>query len=108
MYHMIVKRKIKQGFRHLSAGDYEAVLRQFAANVQFSFAGDHALSGKRESVEAVRQWFQRLYRFFPGLRFEIHDVIVRYGSVVARTDGRPASAFYSHNFLLSTGVSWRF
>jgi hypothetical protein len=44
----------------------------------------------------------------PRIRIDAADVIVRYGSVVARTDGRPASAFYSHNFLLSTGVSWRF
>ena len=77
MYHMLVKRQIRRGFRFLSAGDYEAVLRQFASNVRFSFAGNHALSGDRNSVEAVRQWFQHLYRFFPGLRFEIHDVIVQ-------------------------------
>jgi ketosteroid isomerase-like protein len=76
MYHFIVKRQVRRGFRYLSAGDYEAVLRQFASNVHFTFAGNHALSGDRDSVEAVRQWFQRLYRFFPGLRFEIHDVIV--------------------------------
>ncbi|MEP7187887.1 MAG: nuclear transport factor 2 family protein [Roseiflexaceae bacterium] len=76
MYHMIVKRQVRRGFRHLSAGDYEAVLRQFASKVQFTFAGNHALSGDRDSVEAVRQWFQSLYRFFPGLRFEIHDVVV--------------------------------
>jgi ketosteroid isomerase-like protein len=76
MYRLIVKRQIRQGFRRLSAGDYEAVLRQFAPNVHFTFAGNHALSGEHNSVEAVRRWFQRLYRFFPGLRFEIHDVVV--------------------------------
>jgi ketosteroid isomerase-like protein len=87
MYHLIVKRRVRQGFQALSAGKYEEVLRQFAPHVRFSFAGDHALSGERHSIEAVRQWFQRLYQFFPGLQFEIHDVVVNGwpGNTVAAT-----------------------
>jgi ketosteroid isomerase-like protein len=76
MYHRIVKRQVRRGFQALSAGKYSVVLRQFAPRVHFSFAGEHALSGERHSVEAVREWFQRLYRYFPGLQFEIHDVLV--------------------------------
>jgi ketosteroid isomerase-like protein len=76
MYHQIVKRQVRRGFQALSAGKYDVVLQQFAPRVFFSFAGDHALSGERHGVAAVREWFQKLFRFFPGLQFEIHDVVV--------------------------------
>ena len=42
------------------------------------------------------------------LRVDAGDLLVRYGSVVARSNGQPTSGFFSHNFLLSTGIGWRF
>jgi ketosteroid isomerase-like protein len=45
--------------------------------VQHTFAGDHALGGSRQGIPALRHWFQRLYRLFPTLQFEIVDVLVR-------------------------------
>src|SRR6266851_231318 len=39
MYKAIVRRIVRTGFRALSAGDYEQVLRQFHSQVIFSFAG---------------------------------------------------------------------
>ena len=75
MYHMIVKWKIRRGFGNLSAGNYEAVLREFAPQVEFAFAGRHALSGSHHGVAAVRRWFERLDRIFPGAQFEVHDIV---------------------------------
>jgi len=42
------------------------------------------------------------------LRVDAADLLVRYGSVVARSNGQPASGFFTHNLLLSTGIGWRF
>ena len=75
MYHWIVKQKVRRGFRQLSAGDSEAVLRQFAADAVFSFSGRHSLSGAQRGPAPVRLWFERLYRLFPGISFEVLDVL---------------------------------
>lgn len=76
MYHAIVRNKIRTGFRHLSAGNYEVVLQQFSPSIYFTFAGTHALGGERRGLDNVRQWFQKLFRTFPGLQFEIHEIVV--------------------------------
>ena len=75
MYHWIVRQKVRRGFRQLSAGDSEAALRQFAADAVFSFSGRHSLSGEHRGAATVRLWFERLYRLFPGIRFEVLDVL---------------------------------
>ena len=77
MYKSIVRRTIRTGFRALSVGDYEQVLRQFHPQVLFSFAGPAPLGGERRGVEAVREWFQRMFSYFPGLQFTVQNVIVQ-------------------------------
>jgi ketosteroid isomerase-like protein len=77
MYAAIVRRIIRSGFRALSAGDYEQVVRLFHPHITFVFAGTSPLGGERHGVEAVRAWFQQLYVYFPGIQFTVHQVIVR-------------------------------
>lgn len=77
MYTTIVSRIVRDGFHALSAGDYEHVLRQFHPQVIFSFAGPAPLGGERRGMGAVREWFQRLFSYFPGIQFTIHHVIVQ-------------------------------
>src|SRR5205809_7895343 len=77
MYHAIVGRIVRAGFDRLSAGDYSAALAGAAPNVHHVFAGDHPLGGERHSREAFRRWFERLFRLFPVLRFEIREVLVK-------------------------------
>jgi ketosteroid isomerase-like protein len=77
MYKAFVHRIVRTGFRALSAGDYEQVLRQFHPQVVFSFAGPAPLGGERTGVEAVRAWFQRLFSSFPGIQFTVQQVIVQ-------------------------------
>jgi ketosteroid isomerase-like protein len=76
MYHQIVRGIVQQGFRDLSQGNFDAVLKQFAPTLIFSFAGNHALGGEWRKPEDVRLWFQRLYRFFPDLRIEPLEITV--------------------------------
>jgi ketosteroid isomerase-like protein len=77
MYKAIVRRIVRTGFRALSAGDYEQVLRQFHPGIIFSFAGPAPLGGERRGVGAVRAWFQRLFSYFPGIQYTVHQVIVQ-------------------------------
>ena len=77
MYKSIVRRTIRSGFRALSMGDYEHVVRQFHPQVVFSFAGPAPLGGERIGVAAVRAWFQHLFIYFPGIQFTVQNVIVQ-------------------------------
>ena len=76
MYHFIVRRVVQQGFRQLSRADFEAVLKNFAQDVTFSFGGQHSLSGSWCGVPAVRLWFGRLHHFFPELQLEPNRILV--------------------------------
>jgi ketosteroid isomerase-like protein len=76
MYHTIVRTVIANGFKHLSNGNVEALLAQFSPDVHYRFEGQHALGGERHSLSAVRQWFQRVMRLFPGMRFQPTRIVV--------------------------------
>jgi len=76
MYHSIVRKIITQGFRDLSRGNYEAVLKRFSTDVHFFFEGEHAMGSELHSLPAVRRWFQRVLQLFPGLQFDVRQVIV--------------------------------
>src|SRR5215831_17505363 len=77
MYKAIVRRNVCKSFRALSAGNDDQVLRQFHPQVLFSFAGPAPLGGERRGVESVREWFQRMFSYFPGIQFTVHHVIVQ-------------------------------
>ncbi len=76
MYHQMVKRLIRKNYGDISRADFEPVLKQFAPDIRFTFAGQHALAADFHSREYVRQWFQRLHRLFPGLRIEPQHIVV--------------------------------
>jgi ketosteroid isomerase-like protein len=72
MYQRLVRGRIVSVFDHLSDGDYEYALRGLTPKVHHRFAGHHPLGGERTDREAVRSWFERLYRLFPRLQFTVH------------------------------------
>ena len=76
MYHRIVKNIVLQNFARLGQGDYETMLKGMSPSITHTFGGQHALGGTRHSVPAMREWFGRLFRLFPGLNFEIRSVAV--------------------------------
>jgi ketosteroid isomerase-like protein len=76
MYHQIVQKIVKQGFRELSQGNFEHVVQQFAPKVVFSFMGDHPLGGERHGQEETRAWFQKLHGFFPNLILNPLEIVV--------------------------------
>lgn len=76
MYRRLARRRVRRVFDGLSRGDYETALAGLAEDVHHRFAGSHPLGGERHSRQAVRTWFERLFRLFPSLRFAVLDVAV--------------------------------
>ena len=70
-----MRRVARNAFRRLNSGDYEAVLRMFAADSVFAFPGEHALAGVLRGDDA-RRWFERAHRVFPGHQIEPQDIVV--------------------------------
>jgi ketosteroid isomerase-like protein len=76
MYHAIVRRRIRRLFDAVNRGDAEPVLRALAPRFEHAFLGDHALGGSRQTLSATRRWYERLYRLFPDIRFDLRSVAV--------------------------------
>lgn len=78
MYHAIVRRRVRRMFeRHLSQGEWDALLAPMAPEVHHVFPGDSPIGGERHTREAVGRWFERLGRLFPGHDFEVDAVVSR-------------------------------
>ncbi len=76
LYASIVERVIRDGFQSLSRGDCEPVIGKFLPQAYFRFVGHHALGAELHEIAAIRRWFERLLRLFPGIQFEVRDVKV--------------------------------
>jgi ketosteroid isomerase-like protein len=76
MYHAVVRRKIAGLFAALNKGNYEPILATATATFEHCFAGQHALSGRRTTMAATRAWYERLFRIFPDIRFDIRGIAV--------------------------------
>jgi len=79
VYHTIVRRRIEGLFRAINRGDAGPVLRQIAKRFEHTFLGDSALGGSRTSLPATRQWYERLYRLLPDIRFDLRTIMVSGG-----------------------------
>ena len=77
MYKTIAKRKATQVFEKLSAGEWRDTLSDIHPNVHHVFPGDNAMGGERHSREAMERWFERVFRLFPDLNFDVKKVAVR-------------------------------
>ncbi len=76
LYHKFVEQKMRENFAQLSAGNYEAVLKQMAPRFDHFFSGTHSLGGRRHTLEAMRRWFERVYVINRNLQFEVLGVSV--------------------------------
>lgn len=75
MLDFLIERRLRATFEGLGRGDYSVALDGLADDVHHVFAGEHALAGERHSRDAVRRWFERLFRLFE-LRFDVRSVAV--------------------------------
>ncbi len=76
MYHYCVERKLRAVFAALGEGDFQPMVGSLAPRFRYRFEGDSPIGGVRSTQEAMRAWWQRMYRLFPGLRFVVRDVVV--------------------------------
>lgn len=59
-----------------SQGEFEKVLKLFAPNIRFTFAGEHALGAKLNRLDSVREWFSRMHHIFPTLKIVPERIVV--------------------------------
>jgi len=76
MYAYIVKNKLRKTFSAINAGDVSLMLGSLATDFSYRFEGDSPISGLRNSRTSMALWWERLYRLFPGLHFEVKEVAV--------------------------------
>ncbi len=76
MYHALVRRRVRDLFAQANEGNWEAIVSGLAPRFVYRFVGDTPLGGERTTHAAMRLWFERLYRLFPGARFTPHAVVV--------------------------------
>ena len=76
MYHAHVRAQVRRLFRAVNHGNAEPVLRLFAGRFEHVFPGDHALGGRRTTLAATRQWYARLFRLLPDIRFDLRNIWV--------------------------------
>jgi len=108
MYRAIVARKVRGTFRALSSGDASALTDQLASSFEYRFVGEHALGGVRTSIDEMNEWFARVFRLFPGLRFEVGDVAVTGmpWNTVVLTRAVVLAEGYRNEMFQRIGLSW--
>lgn len=84
MYHAIVRHKLRSVFAALSRGDCQPMLDALAPEFSYRFEGDSPIGGIRNRRDTMAQWWARMYRLFPGLSFEVRDVVVSGGPWLTR------------------------
>ncbi len=76
IYNAIVRRRVHQLFQQANLGNWEAIVVGLAPEFTYRFVGDTPLGGTRQTHAAMRRWFERLYRLFPGAIFAPQTVVV--------------------------------
>lgn len=76
MYAYIVENKFRKTFAAINAGDVSLMLDSLATDFAYRFEGDSPISGLRNSRASMALWWERLFRLFPGLHFEVKEVAV--------------------------------
>lgn len=79
MCHAFVAGRIRAAFDAVNRGDAEPVLQLFAPRFEHTFLGELALGGTRTRLDGTREWYGRLYRLMPDIRFELRRIDVSGG-----------------------------
>ncbi len=77
MYASIVSQNIHASWQELNKHNCAPVLQQMAPKFRYVFLGQHALSGERHTTATLERFFQRIFRVFPNVRFEVSEVLVK-------------------------------
>jgi ketosteroid isomerase-like protein len=117
IYRAIVRRRVHRLFAEANQGRWTAIVDGLAPTFSYRFVGDTPLGGTRTSHAAMRLWFERLYRLFPGSVFVPQSVVVEgvpwrtnimthvlIRGTVPGTDG--ATSDYENEFMQRMVLRW--
>ncbi|MBI3244528.1 MAG: nuclear transport factor 2 family protein [Chloroflexi bacterium] len=76
MYNTIVRAQVTKLFDELNKGNYEPILNGLAKDFEHWFVGNHALSGRRNSLAVTRAWYERLFKIFPNIHFDLCNILI--------------------------------
>lgn len=76
IYRAIVRRQVRTLFAQANGGNWEAIVAGLAPSFTYRFIGETPLGGTRTTHAAMRRWFDRLYRLFPGSQFAPVRIVV--------------------------------
>ena len=75
VYRNIVRSRVLNAFDALNRQDAQPALQLMSDDVRYTFEGQHALGGTRQSRAGVERWFKRLFSLLPS-RFTLRSVEV--------------------------------
>jgi ketosteroid isomerase-like protein len=75
MYARAISWFVRDRFAAMSRGDTARVLKQFADDAHFRYAGRHELAADLHNKKEIAAWFDRAWSLF-RFEFEVHDVTV--------------------------------
>ncbi len=117
IYRAIVRRRVRSLFADANAGHWESIVAGLAPTFTYRFVGDTPLGGTRTTHEAMRRWFERLYRLFPGSKFAPQSILVEgppWNTAIMTyvkihgiaPDGTGASVPYENEFMQAMTLRW--
>lgn len=74
IYRSIVRAKLTAIIEALNRGDFSAVTDELGPDPEHYFIGEHALSGTRRKADAIRRWYERLFKLFPDIKFQLQRI----------------------------------
>lgn len=77
LYRRFVHRKARWIFDRFSAGDWEALVDSEAPDLLFEYPGKHTLGTTIHDRDLVGLWYQRFFRFFPDIKFDVKNVLMK-------------------------------
>jgi ketosteroid isomerase-like protein len=117
IYRAIVRRQVRTLFAEANNGHWQSIVDGLASTFTYRFVGDTPLGGTRTTHEAMRRWFERLYRLFPGSQFAPQRIVVEgppwntrimtYVKIQGTApDGEGSDAPYENEFMQSMVLRW--
>lgn len=77
MFKTIVRRRAYRLYAALNAANPRPMVESFAPEFAYTFTGTgHALAGTRRTKEHMQAQLDRVLRLFPGLHFDVRQVVV--------------------------------
>jgi ketosteroid isomerase-like protein len=74
LYAPLLRRRVAALWERLSPEGIDGL--PLAKDIRFSYPGDHAMAIEATSADELRRWLHALFERFPGLTFEVHEVVV--------------------------------